>query len=119
MAMPLKVLATEPPVISSMVASLKLPVNSVETEAPAMSVATVSSAIVSSVALPLATGASFTAVTVSATVSVAVEKAVVPPLLSSARLVSAVEPLVPLLRSHARRVTASAIGPFQFPVGLK
>ena len=47
-------------------------------------------------------GASLTAVTVRLAVSVAVLKAVLPPLVE----VSAVPPLVPLLRSQARKVMA-------------
>ena len=53
---------------------------------------------------PLSTGASLTALTVSDTVSVVIENAVMPPLTD----VSASPPLLPLVRSQARSVTALA-----------
>ena len=76
-----------------------------------------SSVMAVSVISPLlsSTGASFTGVTVRLAVSVAVLKAVLPPL----TLVLARAPLVPLVRSQARKVMASARVPFQLATGWK
>ena len=51
---------------------------------------------------PVSTGASLTALTVRLAVSVATENAVMPPL----AVVSALSPLLPLVRSQARKVIA-------------
>ena len=76
-----------------------------------------SSVKTASVTLLVANGWSLTLVTVRSTTSVVVEKAVVPPVLVPALLRSAVPPLLPLLASQARTVSAEETLPCQLAVG--
>ena len=69
--------------------------------------------------LPVVVGWSLTGVTVKFTVSVAVENAVLPSVLLAGTLRSAVLPLVPLLWSQARIVSAEVMLPCQLALGLK
>ena len=73
----------------------------------------VSSAVVCAVGTVL-TGASLTALMLMATVSEALENALLPPLVAVLTLL----PTVPLVLSHATKVTASAVLPLVLAAGL-